>query len=77
MKIEMLPVVSSNIAGMGYDEKSQTLRVEFNKGSTYDYLGVPKETYNILKLSDSVGSMLGRLVKGVYRFKKVLPEEVL
>lgn len=57
---------------MGYDEKSQTLRVQFRTNAVYDYLGVPEEAYKMLKMSQSIGTSLRSLIKGVYQFRKVI-----
>ena len=38
--IVMIPVVSSNVESIGYDGSTQTLRVRFLNGSTYDYKNV-------------------------------------
>lgn len=58
MLIELKPVLSSNICGMGYDESNQLLKVAFrnkNGYSTYLYENVDTETYNTILKADSVG----------------------
>jgi hypothetical protein len=35
--MEMQPVESSNIKAIGYDQATQTLRMEFRNGSIHDY----------------------------------------
>lgn len=35
--MEREPVVSSNIASIGYDENNNILEVEFNNGNVYEY----------------------------------------
>jgi hypothetical protein len=54
--MEMKPVVSSNIAKYGYDESTQTLRIEFRNGGVYDYSGVPSEIVADLADAPSIGS---------------------
>ena len=44
--MHMIPVVSSNIKSIGYEDN--TLYVCFNSGSTYKYLNVPKSVYDAL-----------------------------
>lgn len=65
------PVVSSNVASVGYDEDSSTLEVEFNNGAVYQYFDVSKSVYEGLIGADSVGSYLASHVKGNYRYSKV------
>ena len=71
MKIEMFLVPSNNVHRIGYDVVSKTLRVEFQKGGLYDYLGVPEDVYKTLKMSSSIGVSLRHMIKGTYEFKKV------
>ncbi len=68
--MEMINVVSSNVAAVGYDEESQTLQVEFNNGSTYQYFDVPEDTYKGLLSAESVGKFLNQKVKGSYRYSR-------
>lgn len=69
--IAMLPVVSSNVESIGYDEGTQTLRVRFLSGSEYDYKNVPVMEFEQLKNAPSVGSYLNRNIKGNYAYEKV------
>lgn len=57
------PVISSNIASIGYDELSQTLEVTFDNGSTYAYSGVPKSEYEALMAASSHGKYLNSIIK--------------
>ena len=65
------PVVSSNVAYVGYDEDSSTLEIEFNNGTVYQYFDVSKNIYDGLIGADSVGSYLASYIKGRYRYSKV------
>lgn len=38
---------SSNVYGYQYDPSSRKLRVRFNNGGVYEYMGVPKEIYDL------------------------------
>ncbi|MDD4527548.1 MAG: KTSC domain-containing protein [Candidatus Margulisbacteria bacterium] len=69
--INMIPVSSSNVAKIGYEESTNTLRVEFLDGSLYDYSGVPQPEFYNLKNASSVGGYLNSNIKGVYKYKKV------
>lgn len=69
--MQMQSVNSSNVAAVGYDEDSQTLQVEFNNGSTYQYFDVPKNVFEGLISAGSVGSYLNAHIKGSFRFSRV------
>jgi hypothetical protein len=69
--IEKIPVASSNVEAIGYDEESQTLRIWFAEGSVYDYLNVPLMEYETLKTSPSIGSYLSRNIRGSYPYQKI------
>lgn len=70
-KIEMRPVTSSNVSKIGHDEDSKTLAVEFNDGSVYHYENVPKDVYDDILASKSVGKYIHSAVKGTYKHKKL------
>ncbi len=69
--MEMIPVSSSNIAAVGHDEGSQTLQVEFNNGTRYQYFDVPEQVFIELRDAGSPGGYFSSNIKGVYRFSKV------
>ena len=60
----MVNVVSSNLRAIGFDPTSQTMRVEFNNGSMWDYAGVSQETFNAVLNAESVGKAYNALIKG-------------
>jgi hypothetical protein len=62
---------SSNIAEIGYDEKSYTLEVLFRSGGLYQYFEVPKQEYEGLRSASSVGAYLSQHIKGKYRYARV------
>lgn len=69
--MEMHNVDSSNVAAVGYEEDSQTLQVEFNNGSTYQYFDVPHAIFEGLLGAGSIGQYLNQNVKGTYRYSRV------
>ena len=69
--IEMIPVSSSNVESIGYDPATETLRVRFNSGSTYEYKNVPVAEFEALRLAPSIGSYLNRNIKTSYPVEKV------
>lgn len=59
----MIPVNSSNLSAVGYDERTQTLRVSFRNRTVYDYYNVPKNLYQGLMAASSHGGYLDRYIK--------------
>lgn len=53
--MEMIPVSSSNIAMIGYDESQNTLVIEFNNAKAYEYYGVPLYVFDEFLNSGSKG----------------------
>lgn len=64
-------VDSSMLASVGYDEKSKTLEVEFNRGAVYQYFDVEKEVYNDLINADSVGSYFNSCIRDDYDYNQI------
>ncbi len=65
------PVSSSNIASIGYDQKTQTLEVEFLKSGVYQYFDVPQAVYEEFIKAESKGKYLANQIKGNYRYARV------
>ena len=69
--MEMIPVASSNLAAVGYDYETSTLRIQFLKSGFYNYHGVPVEVYDGLLASASKGTYFDQFIKkGGYPFTK-------
>jgi hypothetical protein len=63
--VEMVPVNSSNVDEVGYDENSQLLYVRFKNGnSLYVYKGVPIAEYEGMMNASSKGTYLHHNIKG-------------
>lgn len=69
--IEMIPVISSNIAEIGYSEEDEFLVVEFKSGDRWGYSGVPYDVFAGLRDAGSVGSFFAREVKGSYPSRRL------
>ena len=69
--MQKVPVSSSNINAIGYDEQSLTLEVDFKNGGSYQYLGVPPSVHQALMRASSHGKYLESHIKGRYGFNKV------
>ena len=68
---EMIPVNSSNIASIGYDEPNQQTFVQFLNGSIYVYKGVPAHEHQNLMEAPSHGSYLNRSFKNIYPYERI------
>jgi hypothetical protein len=69
--VELIPVSSSNVAAIGYDENNQVLYVRFMNNMLYIYKGVPVSEYNGLQNAPSVGSYLHRNIKSFYPYERI------
>jgi hypothetical protein len=70
-EIEMIPVVSSNVESIGYNEGTQILRVKFLNGGIYEYKNVPLVEFEQLNNASSVGSYFNRNIARNYPYEKV------
>ena len=71
--MEMVNVTSSNIAAVGYE--AETLTVRFRNGGEYCYSGVPAEVHAAMMAAESKGGYFGRFVARKYPFVKVVQPE--
>jgi KTSC domain-containing protein len=71
MKMEMIPVSSSNIASIGYDPERKELEVAFKGGATYRYHGVEEDTFLGLKNAKSAGGFFHLHVISRYHHRKL------
>ncbi len=69
--MERTSITSTNIRAVGYDADSQTLEVEFNDGSVYQYAGVPVGEYEGLMNADSKGKYHNANIKKRYSYVKL------
>ena len=78
IKIELVKVDSSNVAGIGYHDEFQIMSVEMLNGIIYYYLDIPKKHFTEMTKQNkgrwnikSIGSYLHRNVKGNYRYIRI------
>jgi hypothetical protein len=67
LEIKMVPVASSNIQSIGYDKKTETLRMKFHSGYTYDYEGVPATVHKLLMADDEKTAFAREQIFGRYK----------
>ncbi len=70
--IESKAVKSSNVASIGYHDKSQTLKVTFKGGAEYRYLAVSDKSKTLLEKSPSKGRAMTQ-VKIMHQVVKIEP----
>ena len=63
MSNEFIPVESSIIKEVLYNQGDRTLLVRFIKGSLYKYTGVPQSMYDQMMSGESVGKYFHRYIK--------------
>lgn len=69
--MERTPVDSSNVASIGYDAETQTLEVEFQNGSVYQYFDVPEHVFDGFMQAPSKGQYLHQNIRDVYRYARM------
>ncbi|EQI14959.1 UNVERIFIED_ORG: KTSC domain protein [Clostridioides difficile F501] len=67
--MNMHPVSSSNLQSVGCSEG--VLRIRFNSGGTYQYLGVPEGVFRGLMTAQSHGRFFHANIKGCYPYSKI------
>jgi hypothetical protein len=66
-----IPVDSSSISEICYDEPTQTLQIQFRHGGSYQYFDVPVTIYQELMAAPSKGAYLVEQIKGRHRYARV------
>ncbi len=64
--LKMIPVESSMLSAIGYDEATKELVAVYNSGAVWRYRGVPKKVYKQLLASSSKGGYMRDLIIGQY-----------
>lgn len=68
--MELRGTQSSNIAQVGYDQESNTLRIVFTNGSVYDYYEVDEQIYRHLLQAPSKGQFFHQYIRNNYTYQK-------
>ena len=64
-------VASTNLHSVGYDERRETLEVQFLNGRVYQYYGVPASIHEQLMQAASKGQFFNAHIKRSYPFSRV------
>jgi hypothetical protein len=74
--MKRIPVKSSNIAEVGYDEGTKILEIQFKSGGVYQYAGVEPYTHADLIGAESIGRFVNQnIVKAGFKAQKMDPEQ--
>lgn len=68
--MQLYPVSSTNLVGVGYNAASMTLRIQFHSG-LYDYYDVPQAVFEGLMDASSKGSYHAKYIKDRYRYRRI------
>jgi len=61
--MDYVPVSSTTVAAIGYEEATNTLGVRFQSGMEYHYFGVPVEVFEAMRSAPSAGRFLDQNIK--------------
>lgn len=67
--MNMLPVTSSNLSSVGYDDGK--LYITFHGNRTYVYFGVPEYVYTGLLNASSKGKYHAQFIKNNYSYQQI------
>ena len=67
--MHMVPVSSSNLSAVGYD--NGVLWIAFHSGSLYEYTGVPRHVHDELMRAESHGKYFHAHIRGVYPYRRI------
>lgn len=59
----LVPVLSSHLRAMGYDETTGELQIQFWNGTIYAYYGVPMDIYQAFAMSPSLGTFFHQYIR--------------
>ncbi|MFA5392696.1 MAG: KTSC domain-containing protein [Candidatus Paceibacterota bacterium] len=66
---EVVPVDSSWVSSVQYNEPTKSLRIKLDDGSAYTYYNVPESLYQRIITASSVGKIINSVIKtGFYPF---------
>jgi non-canonical purine NTP pyrophosphatase (RdgB/HAM1 family) len=69
--MQRIPVESSDIVSIGYDEKTRILEIEFRGDRTYQYRDVEPEAHQYFMKAESHGLFFNSSINGRYRYKRI------
>lgn len=64
-------VSSSSIVSVGYDAASETLEIEFQNGSTYQYYNIGQSTFEEFMTAPSKGKFFAYQIRNAFPYSRV------
>lgn len=74
--MQRIPVESSDIVSIGYDEPSRTLEIEFQNDRVYRYRDVDPEVHAQFMRADSYGQFFSTFITRRFRYEKVTKDSL-
>lgn len=71
----LVPVTSSQVKAIGYDQATKTLAIKFNSGGVYHYDNVEPEKHTAFMAAESKGKFFGKEIRGKHEHRKVAEPE--
>ena len=71
--MELIPLDSTMISAVAYDDAHRDLIVIFNTGQTYVYSDVPRDIYDGLLAADSKGTYMHSTILNHFPYRRGLP----
>jgi tetratricopeptide (TPR) repeat protein len=69
---QLVPVSSSALRAVGYDDSRKILEIQFHNGAVYRYYGVPADVHRGLMGADSHGQYFDQHIRGAgYRYERI------
>lgn len=69
--MQWVPLSSSNLSAVAYDDASSTLYIRFHHGGTYAYASVPRTLYDGLLAAGSKGQYFHTYIKDRFSFQRM------
>jgi hypothetical protein len=69
--VRLIPVQSSSIRAVGYDEGREVLYIRFIDGDLYEYYEVPTSEVIDLFQAESIGWFVNKRIKPQYKYRKL------
>ncbi len=69
--MRLIPVHSSSVRAVGYDEEREVLYIQFIDGDLYEYYEVPAGEVIDLFQTESIGWFVNKRIKPQYKYRKL------
>jgi len=69
--MKMIPINSQKISAIGFDESTNTMRIMFRFGDTYDYFDVQSHMYESLRDSSFIDLFFINMFEDKYTRQKI------